>query len=143
MTTPISPPVKHTTTNAAPTHEFIDTTVAPINTNPVELDSTPVSPIVRKEGWKPSKIVSPNEEEDEAYGELTGEKGGNEVVREKRKQLLAERSKDPAVLVDIPPTPRAEEYGVAEEALNEGTTERVVAARLKRDEKELDAAEPR
>jgi hypothetical protein len=32
---------------------------------------------------------------------------------QKRKLLLAERSKDPAVLVDLPQTPRAEEYEVA------------------------------
>jgi len=87
--------------------------------------------------------VSPDEEEEEAYEQLTGEKGGNEVVREKRKQLLAERSKDPAVLVDIPPTPRAEEYEIAEEAMNVGTTGGVAAARLKRAEKEMDADEPR
>jgi hypothetical protein len=82
MSTPVSPPVKHTTTNATPTHEFIDTTITPINSVAVELDSTPVSPITRKsESWKPNKIVSPDEDE-EAYGELVGEKGENEVVRE-------------------------------------------------------------
>jgi len=47
------------------------------------------------------------------------------------------------VLVDIPPTPRAEEYEIAEEALNEGTPEAVAAARLKRDEKEMDSDEMR
>jgi len=34
-------------------------------------------------------------------------------VKQKRKQLLAARSRDPAVLVDLPQTPRAEEYEVA------------------------------
>jgi hypothetical protein len=38
--------------------------------------------VIRKESWKPSNIVSPDEEEEEAYEQLTGEKGGNEVVRE-------------------------------------------------------------
>jgi hypothetical protein len=35
------------------------------------------------------------------------------TVEQKRKQLLAERSRDPAVLVDLPQTPRAEEYEIA------------------------------
>jgi hypothetical protein len=80
--------VKHTTTNATPTHPFIDTTISSINTNPVELDSTPVSPVARKESWKikgqaAAATVSPDMEE-EAYGELSGEKGGNEMSREVR-----------------------------------------------------------
>jgi len=119
--TPSSPTfVKHTTTDATSTHPFIDTTVAPINAAPVELDSTPVdsvSPVERKESWKvkgdrTSATISPDLDE-EIYGELNGEKGGNGVSREKRKELLAARSKDPAVLVDLPQTPRAEEYEVA------------------------------
>jgi len=150
MTTPtsptaVSPPIKHTTTNATPTNRYLDTGVAPLNSNPIELDSTPVSPVIRKESWKskaadmPSgrfsggggRVIGPDEDE-EAYEEFSGEKGGNEVVREKRKKLLAERLRDPAVLVDIPPTPKAEEYEMAEEAMNEGTPEAVAAARLKR-----------
>ena len=42
------------------------------------------------------------------------------------------------MLVDIPPTPRAEEYEIAEEATMVGTTEAVAAARLKRDELEIE-----
>jgi hypothetical protein len=80
--------VKHTTTNATPTHPFIDTTISSINTNPVELDSTPVSPVARKESWHvkgqaAAATVSPDMEE-EVYGELSGEKGGNGVSREVR-----------------------------------------------------------
>ncbi|KAF2436699.1 hypothetical protein EJ08DRAFT_711805 [Tothia fuscella] len=110
--------IKHTTTNAAPANPYIDTTINSINTAPVELDSTPVSPVTRKQSWKaPTTVggastVSPDEEE-ETYAELSGEVGGNGVGREKRKKLLAARSKDPAVLVDLPQTPRAEEYEVA------------------------------
>jgi len=142
MTTPLSPPVKHTTTNAMPTNEFIDTSITPINSVAVELDSTPVSPILRKPDPTLRKIKSISPEEDEeVYEELTGEKGENEVVREKRKRLLAERANDPAVLVDIPPTPRAEEYEIAEEATMVGTTEAVAAARLKRDELEIENKE--
>lgn len=56
------------------------------------MDSTPVSPVARKESWKikglgqgaglgAGSTVGPGEEED-VYGELSGEKGGNEVTRE-------------------------------------------------------------
>jgi hypothetical protein len=74
--------------------------VLPINSNPVELDSTPVSPVSRKESWKikglaatGSTMVSPDLDE-EAYGELSGEKGVNEVVREVRgRQTLTPSTK--------------------------------------------------
>jgi len=76
--------VKHSTKNAP--HPFIDTTVASMNAAPVELDSTPISPVARKESWKVKgatavATVSPDMEE-ETYGELSGEKGENEVSRE-------------------------------------------------------------
>ncbi|RDI89472.1 hypothetical protein Vi05172_g161 [Venturia inaequalis] len=144
MTTPISPPVNPPTdpkaAAAAPTtipNSTLDTSIKAINTFAVELDSTPVSPIQRKPdpsaaplNNSKSKGITPAEEDEEAYEEMTGEKGMAGEVRERRKKLLAERANDPAVLVDIPPTPRAEEYVVAEESKMAGTT----GARLKRDE---------
>lgn len=45
------------------------------------------------------------------------------------------------MLVDIPPTPRAEEYEIAEEANMAGTTGAIAAARLKRDEAEIENKE--
>jgi len=71
-------------------------------------------------------MVSPDLDE-EAYGELSGEKGVNEVVRERRKQLLAERSKDPAVLIEPPQTPGAEEYEIAVKTAVVGTNEDTAA----------------
>ncbi|TID17467.1 gb [Venturia nashicola] len=148
MTPPVSPPVNPTTDPkaAAPTttipNSTIDPSIKAINTFAVELDSTPVSPVLQKPDSastnRKSKSLGPAEEDEEAYEEMMGEKGMAEEVRERRKQLLASRAKDPAVLVDIPPTPRAEEYEVAEEAKMAGTTGAVAQARLKRDEKEIE-----
>ncbi|QDS68014.1 hypothetical protein FKW77_009440 [Venturia effusa] len=142
MTTP-SP--KETVTTGAPstsniTASSIDTSMPAINSFAVELDSTPVSPVLRKPDAadnRKSKSIGP-EEDEEAYEEMMGEKGEGGLLREKRKQLLADRANDPAVLVDIPPTPRAEEYEVAEEAKMAGTTGAVAHARLKRDEAEIE-----
>lgn len=49
------------------------------------------------------------------YGELSGDKGGNAKVREGRRELIEKRRKDEAVLVDIPDTPDAEDFEVAQE----------------------------
>ncbi|KAK3063058.1 hypothetical protein LTS18_002829 [Coniosporium uncinatum] len=119
------------------------TSVPPINTEPVELDSTPVSsPIAQRTGsWtvmdafpssSPSATADPRRIDDAAgaagrkeksgfspdlddvvYGELSGERGVSEMERAKRAALLNSRSKDPAVLVDIPQVPAAEELAAA------------------------------
>lgn len=49
------------------------------------------------------------------YGELSGDKGGNAKIREGRRELIEKRRKDEAVLVDIPDTPDAEDFEVAQE----------------------------
>jgi hypothetical protein len=49
------------------------------------------------------------------YGELSGDKGGNAKVREGKRELMERRRKDDAVLVDIPDTPDAEDFEVAQE----------------------------
>jgi len=126
----IAPPgtfVKHTTSSAAPLHPFIDTTQPPINPGePVELDSTPVSPVARKDSWKTRSagVVTTPGADEVAYDELSGATGANESMRQKRKELLRERQKDPSVLVDIPNTPGPEEYGIAEVGLGEGVARR-------------------
>lgn len=91
--TPISPETTtapphsfpHHTTSASPLHPFIDTSTPAINANaPVELDSTPVSPVARQGSWPAgtkasdangkNKRVSPDHEA-ETYEKLSGEKG--------------------------------------------------------------------
>ena len=66
-------------------HPFIDTSLPPINAGaPVELDSTPVSPVVRKQSWKVPQggtITEPGTEQ-ETYEELTGATGTNETLRQ-------------------------------------------------------------
>lgn len=49
------------------------------------------------------------------YGELSGDKGETAKSREKRNDLLEKRRADRGVLVDIPDTPDAEDFEVAEE----------------------------
>jgi CTP:molybdopterin cytidylyltransferase MocA len=53
------------------------------------------------------------------YGELSGDKGGNARIREGRRELMDKRRKDEAVLVDIPDTPDAEDFEVAQEIQEE------------------------
>ncbi|TKA66201.1 hypothetical protein B0A49_06811 [Cryomyces minteri] len=87
-----------------------------INATPVELDGTPTS------AKKQDTVISPRsggaargsatfspDADDEVYAELNGEKGVGAVERERRAQLLSSRSRDPAVIVDVPQTPQAEE----------------------------------
>lgn len=77
--------VKHTTSSAAPVNAFIDTTLPPINPDaPVELDSTPISPVARKDSWKlraGGTVTTPGVDE-AAYDELNGETGATEAVRQ-------------------------------------------------------------
>jgi len=69
-------------------------------------------------------VLGPDVDE-EVYEELSGEKGANGSIRQKRKELLAERSKDPGVLVDIPSTPGPAEYGIAQEVVGKGVASTV------------------
>jgi hypothetical protein len=88
--TGLAPPhsfVKHTTTNPAPVHPFIDTSLPPINVGaPIELDSTPVSPVARKESWKVrtrGTVTGPGADQ-EVYEQLSGEAGANKGIRQVR-----------------------------------------------------------
>lgn len=100
----------------------IDTSTPAINAAPVELDSIPTdAETVRRRGTGGSGgILSPADEED-IDGEFLGE-GGESVgrdVKEKRAAMLATRSKDPSVIVNVPQDPTAEEVEAAKSA--EGT----------------------
>jgi hypothetical protein len=78
------------TTNPAPVHTFIDTSLPPINPGaPAELDSTPVSPVARKDSWQVRSggtIAGPGADQ-EVYEELSGEAGANESIRQVRTEL--------------------------------------------------------
>ncbi|KAF2728273.1 hypothetical protein EJ04DRAFT_504313 [Polyplosphaeria fusca] len=117
---------QHKTTSAAPVHAFLETSHPAINPSPVEIDGTAAVPSSHHtsttDSAKPDSIVSPGlGEEQDIESEFLGEGGlpvGREV-REKREAELAKRARDPAVLVDIPKEPNAEEVEAARSA--EGT----------------------
>lgn len=113
----------HKTSPAVATQTpLIDTNTRAINDAPVELDaSTPVSPeeaMKRRDtlglgeqgstGIKGS-IRSPDDEQDIDAEFLGGGENTTKEAREKRAAILAERLKDPSVIVDVPKGPTAEE----------------------------------
>lgn len=67
---------------------------------------------VGKEGQDGSKMFSPDLG-DQVMEELSGIRGEGTREREKRAALLSSRSRDPAVLVDIPRDPNADEVAAA------------------------------
>ncbi|KIW07813.1 uncharacterized protein PV09_01733 [Verruconis gallopava] len=139
--------VKHSTTNPAPVHPFIDTSIPSINSGaPVELDSTPVSPVARKESWKvhSTGTAASSNCDTKGHEDLNETLGRDESIKQRREQLLRERQKDPGVLVDIPGTPGPEEYGIAQAGFREvvarrssvtGVTPKEVAAMAEEDAK--------
>lgn len=58
------------------------------------------------------------------YGEMSGDKGESAKSREKRNEMLEKRRMDKGVLVDIPDTPDAEDFEVAEELVGKVVAER-------------------
>ncbi|KAK3046579.1 hypothetical protein LTR09_011927 [Extremus antarcticus] len=72
-----------------------------VNTEPVELDATPTSPerLRERRGSKADGLMQLSAEE-----------------RDRRQKLIDERQGDAAVLVDVPQTPGAEEFGKSEDA---------------------------
>jgi len=118
---PISP-VHHggsfphkTSASVASIKPFIETSTPAINSEPVEMDA---SPTVERRGTGMTddggegRMFSPDQD-DEIMEELSGVRGEGTGVREKRAAMLASRSKDPAVLVDIPQDPNADEVASA------------------------------
>lgn len=117
------------TTPASHNHPIIiDTTIPPVNPTPVELDGTPTTPPkstqrtpndVSAGGSTFSPDAAPAD--DEVLEALDGASPGmRQREREKREREREARRRDPAVLVDIPQEPGAEELEVAAEALEGG-----------------------
>ncbi|KAF1842744.1 uncharacterized protein K460DRAFT_134078 [Cucurbitaria berberidis CBS 394.84] len=117
----------HKTSPAVATQtRLIDTATPAINSVPVELDgmATSAGDLQRRQtgesgvggGGGGSGVISPADEED-IDAEFLGE-GGNagREAREKRAAILASRSKDPSVIVDVPQYPTAEEVEAAKSA---------------------------
>jgi hypothetical protein len=104
---------------AAPPPRVLDTSTPAINAQPVELDGMPTTPEeLRRRATAGSTGVGsssgPADGEDidaEFLGE--GAKGAGQIGREKRAAILASRSKDPGVIVDVPREPTAEEVEAA------------------------------
>ncbi|KAL6703749.1 hypothetical protein ACN47E_009130 [Coniothyrium glycines] len=122
---PISP-VTHTSTfthTPLPTVpskiRHIDTSTRAINAAPVEIDGAALSPdeLSRRTtaGSTTSGVFSPADEDDEFVGE-GGVLGSGRQAREKRAAILASRSKDPGVIVDVPQEPTADEVEAAKSA---------------------------
>lgn len=107
----------HTSPTVAPKKPFIETSTPSINAQPVELDGTPTSPetLGRRstDGRKSEERMFSPDMDDEVMEELSGVTGEGTREREKRAAMLASRSRDPAVLVDIPQDPNADEVAAA------------------------------
>ncbi|KAJ9669129.1 hypothetical protein H2201_000955 [Coniosporium apollinis] len=121
------PPISPITAAPAPSAPTIDTTTPAINPTPVELDGTPTSPTAQRQlrhrdpttlGTSTTTTFSP------ADGEVLEElDGADPGVREREKEVEREREarrRDPAVLVDIPQEPRAEELEAASASAGAG-----------------------
>jgi len=83
----------------------IDTATPAINDAPVELPAD-----------IPNSTLSPADEEDIDREFLGGGESAGKGVREQRAAMLASRSKDPGVIVDVPQDPTAEEVHAAKSA---------------------------
>ncbi|KAF2627742.1 hypothetical protein BU25DRAFT_43393 [Macroventuria anomochaeta] len=120
--TPISPISRtaafpHKTSPAVATQTpLIDTSVPAINAQPVELDGIPTSPqeqeLKRRETGG-TRVLTPADEDIDAEFLSEGGKGAGQLGRE-RAAILASRSKDPGVIVDIPDEPTAEAVEAAD-----------------------------
>jgi hypothetical protein len=105
---------QHRTTNAAPVHTHIDTAIPALNSTPIELDSTPVSPVSRSGSWKATieaKLQLANAAQMGSGKPVENVKGAAVAVREAGKRLAAD---DPAVMSGPPGTPAAEDFEVVE-----------------------------
>jgi len=122
--TPVSPvsrtatfPDKQPSSAAAAHAPPIDTSVPAINAQPVELDGLPTSPQeqeTKRREMGGSRVLSPADEDVEAEFLGEGGKGAGQLGREKRAAMLASRSRDPGVIVDIPDEPTAEAVEAAD-----------------------------
>ncbi|KAJ4988087.1 hypothetical protein SVAN01_06499 [Stagonosporopsis vannaccii] len=122
---PVSPPsvsrsasLPHKTSPAVATHTpLINTSVAAINAQPVELDGIPTSPqeqeLKRRETGG-SHVVSPTGDDVDVKFLSETDKGWGRLGREQRAAMLATRSKDPGVIVNLPDEPTAEAVEAAD-----------------------------
>ncbi|KAJ4322011.1 hypothetical protein N0V94_002590 [Neodidymelliopsis sp. IMI 364377] len=114
------------TSSAVATHApFINTSVPAINAQPVELDGVPTSPQeqeTKRREMSGSKVHSSAEDEDiDAEFLSEGGKGAGQLGNEqKRAAMLATRSKDASVIVDVPREPTAEEVEAADSTGRKG-----------------------
>jgi len=104
MATSSDPPISPVTAS----RPELTISAASVNAEPVELDGTPTSPerartIASRRGSRPTNL------------ELTEEELAGMTVeeRQRREELISSRKADPAVLVDIPQTPGAEELSIS------------------------------
>ncbi|KAF2019903.1 hypothetical protein BU24DRAFT_476979 [Aaosphaeria arxii CBS 175.79] len=115
---PSSFPHKSSAGLISPSLPFISTSTPAINENdPVELDTTTTTTTASNDS-KTGTNVSPSlREEDDIAAEFLAEGGeagdAGRVVREKRAEMIAERARDPSVIVDVPREPTAEEVEAA------------------------------
>jgi len=84
-----------------------------INTTPIELDASAVDPHAPKPSPHPFSMRSPADEEDIDAEFLSEGKTSGSTASAKRAAMLASRSKDPGVIVDVPREPTAEEVQAA------------------------------
>lgn len=82
---------------------------ASINSEPVELDGTPTSPERLRRGSRATASEEMSLEDRKVSLHHDHTHGRSLTRTKKRAQLHKERKDDPAVLVDIPQTPQAEE----------------------------------
>ncbi|CAA9964581.1 hypothetical protein PTMSG1_07940 [Pyrenophora teres f. maculata] len=128
-TDPISPVSRsgtsfaHKTSLAVATQTpLIDTSTPAINDAPVELDGGAITPEelrrrTTEEGLGGVRGSMRGPDEGDIDAEFLGG-GGNagREARERRAAMLASRSKDPSVIVDVPRDPTAEEVDAARKA---------------------------
>ncbi|KAF2874686.1 hypothetical protein BDV95DRAFT_603487 [Massariosphaeria phaeospora] len=115
----------------ATTRPFIEMDTPAINADPVELDGATAASLgdepgrgakggsVKRTEDGEGVMISPGlGESDDVDEEFLGEggRGAGREVREKRAAVLATRSKDPSVIVDVPQEPTAEEVEAAKSA---------------------------
>ncbi|KAI9828734.1 MAG: hypothetical protein M1832_001839 [Thelocarpon impressellum] len=85
---------------------------APISTSTTATDSAPAVELDGSPIHPTAPSAEPGADVDE-YEALSGEVGAGAQRKEERDKVQAEKSKDPAVLVNIPALPAAQDYEVA------------------------------
>ncbi|EMC95305.1 hypothetical protein BAUCODRAFT_149308 [Baudoinia panamericana UAMH 10762] len=95
---------------------------APINNEPVELDSTPTSSLEHRRNSRADTLEDMTSEDREARPVVLVDSILVLTSSQKRAQLIHERQSDPAVLVDIPQTPGPQELEKSGATIPDATT---------------------